>query len=118
MKNKLRYLVSIVLFSVCLNPTWQATAVAASAEDWETKKQELDEACEAAREAQLSVDRTQYVNECVVKKQKESRAACEKFYSDYGSQSGSRPPMYYDLPECERAFEHRQSQRNRDSRKK
>jgi hypothetical protein len=117
MKNKPHYLASTVLFSVCLNLSWQAIVFAADAGDWETKKQELDAECEAAREVHLSVDRTQYIEECVAKKQKENRAACERFYSDYGSQSGSRPAMYYDLPECERAFEHRQSQRNRDSRK-
>ena len=93
--------------------TQSAMVVGSSAKsDWEAKKQELDAACEVVREAHLSVDRAEYVDECVAKKQKENRAACERFYSDWGNQSGSRAPLYYDLPECEIAFAHRQSQRS------
>ena len=83
---------------------------------WNTKKQEMDAACETARESQLTSDRDKYVNECVENGEKKDRAACEKFYADYGAGSPSRPPLYYDLPECRRAFEHRQSRRNSSSR--
>ena len=85
----------------------------ALAQDWETTKQELDAICEEAREARLTIYRAMYIEECVEKKEKENRSACERFYADWGAWSGVRPPLYYDIQECERAFEHRQSQRSR-----
>ena len=42
---------------------------------------------------------------------KEDRAACERFYRDYGAETGTRLALYYDLPECVRAFEFRNSYR-------
>jgi hypothetical protein len=36
----------------------------------------------------------------VAKEQRQDRAACERFYADYGSRSGDRAPLFYDLPEC------------------
>ena len=79
----------------------------------EQTQQELDAICEEAREARISADKVIYIEECVVKKQKQNRSACERFYADWGAWSGTRPPLYYDLPECVRAFEHKQSQRRR-----
>jgi hypothetical protein len=65
----------------------------------------LDAACEAAREQNLGPLRAGFVDECVEKKQRPDRAACERFYADYGNQSGGRAPLFYDLPECVKAFE-------------
>ena len=117
MKDETRTLLYSLILLLCLNLAWLETATAGPADDWEAKKQDLDAAYEEAREERLGIERAQYVDECAVTKQKESRAACERFYRDYGSRSGSRAPLYYDLPECVRAFKHRQSQRNSDSRK-
>ena len=69
----------------------------------------LDAACEQARERRLAPERERFVNECVAKKQKPDGASCERFYSDYGARSGNRAPLYYDLPECIKAFEFRKS---------
>jgi hypothetical protein len=71
------------------------------------RQAELDAACEEAREHRLAPERRRHIDECVVRKQKPDRAACERFYSDYGAQSGSRAPLYYDLPACVEAFEYR-----------
>ena len=71
------------------------------------KQAELDQACEKARQKKLAPERQKFIEECVEKKQKPDRAACERFYADYGNQSGNRAPLYYDLPECVKAFEHR-----------
>ncbi len=65
----------------------------------------LDAACEAAREKNLAPLRAGFIDECVEKEQRPDRAACERFYADYGNQSGSRAPLFYDLPECVKAFE-------------
>jgi hypothetical protein len=66
----------------------------------------LDAACEAARETQLAPLRAGFIDECVERKQRPDRAACERFYADFGNQAGSRAPLFYDLPECVKAFEY------------
>jgi hypothetical protein len=80
-----------------------------AAETFDQKQARLDAECEAAREVKLAPERARLVEECVEKKQRPDRAACERFYADYGNQSGNRAPLYMDLPECVSAFEHRRS---------
>jgi hypothetical protein len=75
-----------------------------------SRQAELDQACEVAREKKLAPERKKYVEECVTNKQKPDRASCERFYADYGNRSGNRAPLYYDLPECEKAFQYRKGQ--------
>ena len=79
--------------------------------DRATKQAQLDAECEAARERKLAPERDKYIDECVRNKMKENREACERFYRDYGAKTGTRLPLYYDLPECVRAFEFRRSYR-------
>lgn len=62
----------------------------------------MDAECEAARERELVPERDKYIDECVRNKMKENRQACERFYRDYGAKTGTRLPLYYDLPECVR----------------
>jgi len=69
----------------------------------------LDAQCEAAREQRLAPERAMYIDECVATKFKDSREACERFYRDYGDRTADRAPLYYDLPECVKAFDFRQS---------
>ena len=71
----------------------------------------LDAACEAARQEKIAEDQAFLVEECIEKKFKKDRAACERFYSDHGNQAGGRAPLYYDLPECVEAFEQRKARR-------
>ena len=78
-----------------------------------TQQANLDVECEAARERKLAPEREKYIEECVRDKVKDSREACERFYSDYGARTGYREPLYYDLPECVDAFEFRKSYRQR-----
>jgi hypothetical protein len=77
-------------------------------EERKAKLAELDAACEVAREEKLVPLRVRYVEECVEKEQRADRAACERFYADYGNGAGNRR-LFYDLPECEKAFEYRRS---------
>lgn len=79
--------------------------------DRKQKQAQLDAACEAAREKRLAPLRKQFVEQCVRDKEQEDRAACEAYYSDYGAQSGHRAPLFYDLPECVKAFEYQHSER-------
>jgi len=96
----------IVLSCIAL---FSAPGVVAGEEDQVTKQRQLDEACESAREEKLAPLREKYIEECVEKqlRKENARAYCERFYSDYGSQSGRQPPLFYDLPECIEAFEYR-----------
>lgn len=86
-------------------------AVVGGETDRDAQQALLDAECEAARERKLAPERDKYIDECVRDKVKDSREACERFYSDYGARSGDRAPLYYDLPECVSAFEFRKSYR-------
>jgi hypothetical protein len=78
----------------------------------EAEQAQLDKACEDAREKILSVERAQYVEECVAKKfPRDDRAGCERFYADHGAAAGGRAPLHMDLPECVAAHENRQGRR-------
>lgn len=92
--------------AVCLAALLVAGAALAD-KAFEEEQARLDAACEAAREAKLAPERARLVEECVEQEQRPDRAACERFYADYGNQSGNRAPLYLDLPECVEAFEHR-----------
>ncbi len=88
------------------------------------KQVELDENCEAVREARISKERTILIAECVQKKRRD-QAWCTRFYADHGAAgtrigpvphsgcAGGRAPLYYDLPECVEAHEFRKSYRRR-----
>ena len=78
------------------------------ADDTKLKQQELDAACEAARQEKLAPLREKYIEECVVDQGKD-RDFCTRFYRDYGERSGDRPAFFYDLPECEDAWEFKKS---------
>ena len=80
---------------------------------FEEEQVRLDQACEVARQKKLIPERQKYIDQCVKEgKPRPDRESCERFYADYGNQSGNRAALYYDLPECEAAHEHRQSVRS------
>lgn len=87
--------------------------VAGSSGNRQSTQAQLDAECEAARERKLAPERARYVDECVRNKIRDGREACERFYVDHGARSGDRAPLYYDLPECVRAFEFRKNYRQR-----
>ena len=70
-----------------------------------SEKARLNAECEAARDQKLAPERARYVDECVAKGDRD-RDGCERYYSDYGNRAGGRAPLYYDLPECVKAFEY------------
>ena len=78
--------------------------VALAADDArEARQAELDARCESARQQKLAPERAAAIEACVKNEEKEDRAACERFYRDYGERSGKRGPKYYWLPACEEA---------------
>lgn len=103
----MKYALSLVLVILLFNP-------ALAKESREDKQMQLDAKCEVARQKKLAPMRKQFVDECVANKEFPSRAECERFYADYGNRMGGRAPLFYDLPECEEAFEYQQSARSPD----
>ena len=69
---------------------------------------ELDAACEAARQAALVPKREEIYQECIEKFKKDA-AVCEEEAAGYNGNRVGRTPLFYDLPECETAFENRKS---------
>ncbi len=86
-----------------------------SADERAARQAELDAACEAARQEKIAVERAKYIEECVETGQRADRAACERYYADYGGNMAGRPPLHYDLPACEAAHEYRRRYRSSDN---
>ena len=80
----------------------------------EKTQRELDAACEQAREARLAPLRQEKIEACVKSGEHKSREACETEYSHFGQRAGNRPAMFYDIPECIKAFEFQNSYRQAD----
>lgn len=83
------------------------------ANDREAKQQKLNEACEAARLELLKPIREKYAAQCV-EERNESQEYCDRFYSTYGNQGGGQTPLFYDIPECEKAWDYLNSYRRPD----
>lgn len=69
----------------------------------------LDAACESAREAKLAPIRQQYTRECIDKGN--DPGYCERYNSTFGDGTASRGPLYYELPECESAYQYKKDNR-------
>lgn len=80
----------------------------AMASEEKGKQAELDAACEAARQAALAPQRAEIYRECIDKFKKDA-AVCEEEAAGYNGNRVGRSPLFYDLPECEAAFENRNS---------
>jgi hypothetical protein len=102
-----RYVIALAAALILAGPT---TALAE--EDRAARQAELDRACEAEREKKLAPLRRQFVAECVQDQQFDTREECETFYADYGSATGGRAALFYDLPPCVKAFEYQKSERS------
>lgn len=85
------------------------TAVAADKGDAE-QQAELDRLCEVARDKALAPIRDDIYEECLENK-KGDDAYCRRYAGDYNGDRIGGAPRFYELPECERAFEFRKRQR-------
>ena len=101
----------VLLVSALLAPVSGTAAWSSSSQ--ESQQAALDGQCQTAREAILSVERAQYVEECVEGRSRRTRAECERFYADHGNATATRGPLYMNLPECVEAHEFRQNQSRR-----
>jgi hypothetical protein len=80
------------------------TIAFANDKDRAARQAELGAACETACSKRLVADRQKLVAASVGNAQG-SQGECQADFSNYGERSGSRPPLYYDLPECEAAID-------------
>lgn len=107
---------SILFMLICVINVF-STLVAA--EDRQLIQQQLDKACEADRLVLLAPEREQHIQACISDGNK-TVADCREFYQDYGdaiyNNTGDirRFALYYDLPACEKAWQHRNSYRQPD----
>lgn len=89
-----------------------SAALAGAAEDDGAKRQaELDAACEAARDEKLAPIREDIYTECR-RDRKGDEAYCRRYANGYNGERIGGAPRFYELPECQAAFEFR----NRDRR--
>jgi hypothetical protein len=90
--------------------------VAMAAEPGDTKQSddevqaELDRRCEAARQLKLGPIREELFAECLEKKQGDE-TFCRRNADGYNGNRIGGSPRFYELPECQAAFENRNSSR-------
>ena len=97
--------VASVILLVVMTTIWNGQA---SADDRQGKQAELDAACEAARQIALAPRKSEIYQECI-DKFKKSVEVCEEEASGYNGNRVGRTPLFYDLPECEAAFEYQKN---------
>jgi len=80
-------------------------------DELQIEKARLDAICETAREIFLAPEREKLINDCVENQNKELQY-CTRYYRDWGDRinypnGNVKFATYYDIPECEKAFEFR-----------
>jgi hypothetical protein len=66
---------------------------------------ELDSKCEAARQIALAPLKQEVFQECL--EQEKDESLCKTEAAEYDGARANRGPMFYDLPECEKAFDYK-----------
>lgn len=85
-------------------------AVSETEEDLRQARQaELDRACEAARQVALAPRRQEIYEECINRFGKEEDV-CRSEANSYNGHRIGGSPLFYDLPECEEAYEYRKAE--------
>ena len=98
---------------LALELVFGGTAVCASDKDRTARQQELDAACERARTKRRDPEQQKLAAECVASA-RGSQAESDAEFLNYGERFVNRPPLFYNLPECEAAIDfHKSARRNR-----
>lgn len=93
----------LLILLVLVSPICNAVAAGDQAN---SEQAALDADCEAARQTALEPKRSEIYQECV-DKFKKSAEVCEQEAAGYNGHRANGSPLFYDLPECETAFEYR-----------
>lgn len=91
-----------------------ATAGAADQTDAD-RQAELDRLCEAARDEKLAPIREEVYAECI-DAERGDEAYCRRYAAGYNGERIGGSPRYYELPECEAAFQFRNRARSPGSK--
>ena len=100
MKNSLVLIISMLFATVGY--------CAESAVERSAKQAELDGICEAARKKALAPMKRDIFQECLTNGKEEE--VCQAEADGFNGARVGRGPLFYDLPECEAAFEYQKSQ--------
>lgn len=73
--------------------------------DRNQKQMELDNKCEDARQIALAPLKQNIFQECLDKKK--DKLVCKNEADEYNGGRANRGPMFYNLPECEKAFKYK-----------
>jgi hypothetical protein len=76
--------------------------------DRSAKQAQLDSQCEEARHKALVPGKQDVFQECLEKKK--SVPLCKNEADKYNGARAGRGPLFYDLPECEIAFDYKKNQ--------
>ncbi|PHR85379.1 MAG: hypothetical protein COA59_03240 [Colwellia sp.] len=101
--RKKELFIAIILF------TFNSTI--AQAEATKNKQAELDKSCEDARQIALKPRKDDIFHECLTKFKK-SKSVCQQEADIYNGNRIKGAPMFYELPECEKAFQFRKESTN------
>jgi hypothetical protein len=84
--------------------------------DEAAKQAELDAACEAARQVALAPKKFEVYQECMTKydREQKSEQVCLSEGDAYNGYRVNGAPLFYDLPECEVAFNNKKQYRRAD----
>jgi nanoRNase/pAp phosphatase (c-di-AMP/oligoRNAs hydrolase) len=102
----------LLTLAVCMPALTQAASL-----------EQLDQRCQAAREAKIAPMREAAIKECASgARSSRSLADCQRIHVDFGQGGGVvgggfRAPMFIDLPECVEFFEAQDAQRRNSSRR-
>lgn len=69
-------------------------------------QKDLDEKCEAARQVIIQPLKEEDIRKCIEDRRRDP-GYCERYYRNYGDASANRPALFYGIPECVEAFDHR-----------
>lgn len=99
----------LCLAAVGMILTLPALVVADPMPEQKAKQSQLDAACEAARVKKSGSAKQVEIDNCMKEQDLTDRESCERYFSDYGSATGARGALFYDLPECQKAYEYNKS---------
>ena len=100
--RKIYIVIAIVLFS------FNSSIAKAT----KSKQAKLDKSCEVARQIALKPRKDEIYHECLTKFKK-SKSVCQQEAEVYNGNRINGAPMFYELPDCEKAFTFRKNQLNK-----
>ena len=100
LENEVKYLLILIAYLLSITSVYSQESEA----DRNVKQGQLDRACLLARQKALSPLRQDIFDECMAKQN--DKTACRNEADGFDGARVGRSALFYDLPECQAAFEH------------